>query len=108
MPTFELVPLKEAMQKTATGKRAQIRQDDKDRLIGLLQAQVVSQGEELDARRREVQELRQLLARGGSLGPSTGTGRLDQASHDSDAVLRDQLHAAFAPSQTKRWWQFWL
>ncbi len=54
MPTFELVPLQEAMQKTATGKRAQIRQDDKDRLIELLQAQGVSQGEELDAVRREV------------------------------------------------------
>ena len=90
------------------------RQDYKDRLIEVLQAQVVSQGEELDARRREVQELHQLLAAlaprqdgRGSLGPPDGTGRLGPAGHDSDVVLRDQLHAALAPPQTLRWWQFW-
>ena len=36
-------------------------QDDKNRLIEALQGQVRSQGEELDARRREVQELHVLL-----------------------------------------------
>jgi len=36
-------------------------QDGKDKLIEVLQAQVVSQGEQLDARAREVQELHVLL-----------------------------------------------
>ena len=91
-----------------------VRQDDKDRLIEMLQAQVVSQGEELDARRREVQELHQLLAAlasrqdgRGSLGPPNGTGRFGSVGHDTDIVLRDQLQAALAPPQTIRWWQFW-
>ena len=94
-----------------------VRQDDKDRLIEALQAQVASQGEALDARRREVQELHQLLARaalaprqagGGAVAPQNGTGRLDRAGHDSDLVIRDQLRAALAPPQTRRWWRLWL
>lgn len=47
-------------------------QDDKNRLIEVLQGQVRSQGEELDARRREVQELHVLLQQS-SLPPARHT-----------------------------------
>ena len=49
------------------------RQDDKDRLIDVLQGQVRSQGDELDARRREVQELHVLLQQAAL--PSAGDRR---------------------------------
>ncbi len=88
-----------------------------DKTVLVLEETVANLRSELHTKNVQISELHQLLARaalapkqngGGSLGPPNGTGRLDPAGHDSDVVLRDQLQAALAPSQTKRWWRFWL
>ena len=56
-------------------------QDDKDKLIEVLQAQVESQGAQLEARTREVQELH---------------------------VLLQQTQAALPPARDPRPWWWWL